>query len=181
MLEPIHIENDRLLVHTFRAEDIKKEKVVSRDIYEVLSDEVTTRFVPGKKLSSLKEAQLYFRGNLLSYYAGKNYLHFITDRKTNKIVGLIDVITPEQAKAHYRIHDCPYFIEFYLKSEFQGCGIMGELLPEFISQLQNKKVGVIGAVINHNNISAQKLVIKSGFHYDSEFDFAQDFYTITLN
>lgn len=181
MLEPVHIENEEFLVHTFRAEDIKKEKVVSKDILAILSDGITTHFLPGKKLATLKEAELFFRGNLLNYYAGKNYLHLITDKQTHKVIGMIDLISPSLAREHYRMDACPYFVEFYLKSEFQHRGIMGELLPAFVKQLQQKNIQEIGAVINRDNKIAQKVILKTGFRFSSEFDFAQDFYTITLN
>ena len=157
MLEPVHIENDRFLVHTFRAADIKKEKAISKDVFALFSDEVTTCYLPGKKLSSLQEAEVYFRANLLSYHAGKNFLHFVTDKKSQRIIGMIDLISPGLAKEHYRLSHYPYFIEFYLKTEFHNQGIMGELLPEFIKQLEKKNIKDLSTVVNQKNWSAKKV------------------------
>jgi RimJ/RimL family protein N-acetyltransferase len=176
MLAPIHIENKNYLIHSFRPEDMQKEKSISLDIYAILSDAVTLRYLPGKKMYSLTEAELYFRGNLLSFHASKNYLHFITDKQSGQIVGMIDVITPEVAREHYHFDHYPYFIEFYLKSDFQGRHIMSQLLPAFVRQLQKQNIIRVGAVVNRNNLAAQKVLEKAGFTYLSEFDLIQDFY-----
>jgi RimJ/RimL family protein N-acetyltransferase len=181
MLAPIHIETDRYLIHSFRAQDMKRENIIGRDIYAILSDEATLRYLPGKKLSTLKDAELFFRGNLLSYHAGKNYLHFIREKQSGKIIGIIDLISPEVAKEQYDFSHYPYFIEFYLKGSYQGQGIMSELLPEFIKQLSKENIKEVGAVVNRSNAIARKLIQKVDFSYRSAFDPLQDFYTITLN
>jgi RimJ/RimL family protein N-acetyltransferase len=181
LLNPIEIEHGNYLVHSFRAEEMKREKSISRDIYAILSDEATLRYLPEKKLPSPEAATLYFRSNLLSYHAGKNYLHFITDKHTEKIVGMIDLISPEVAKEHYQLNHYPYFIEFYLESNAQGRSIMTTLLPAFVSQLQRQHIKHLGAVVNHKNTAARKVLKKAGFVYQSPFDPLQDFYLNTLN
>jgi len=181
MLDPIHIDHDDFLVHAFRAEDVRRETAMSKGIFEIFSDESAMRYLPGKKLHTIEDAEAYFRGNLLSYHAGKNYLHFITEKNSGEIIGLLDLISPEVAREHYRLSHYPYFIEFYLKSEFHGRRIMGKLLPEFLKQLKRRDIKVVGAVVNQGNTAAQKAVTKAGFSFVSGFDFLQDLYIITLN
>ncbi|UOE51326.1 GNAT family N-acetyltransferase [Mucilaginibacter sp. SMC90] len=181
MLEPVHIDHKDYFVHAFRPEDIQKESLVSSDILAIFSDKATTRYLPGKKLRTLKQAEAYFRGNLLSYHAGKNFLHFIREKQSGSVIGLVDLISPEVAREHYRLDHYPYFIEFYLKSEYHGRRIMGKLLPEFLKQLKSRDIKSIGAVVNQGNTAAQKVVTKAGFSFVSGFDLLQDLYISTLN
>jgi RimJ/RimL family protein N-acetyltransferase len=181
MIEPVQFESNHLLIHSFRAEDIRELERLAWDVFTILSDDKTLTYLAGKRLHSLADAEMFLRTNLLNFHAGQNYLHFISDKETGKVVGLIDLISPGLAKEHYRLGHYPYFIEFLLKSEFQGRGIMGEVLPKFVKQLKEKNIKEVGAVVNRTNTIARKLIQKVDFSYRSGFDLLQDFYTITLN
>lgn len=128
MLKPIFLENDKLLIHPFRPEDLQRFEQLTQDIFSILSDDKTLKFIPGKRLNNLEEATSFLRTMVINYHAGLNYIHFITDKQLNKVVGMIDLISPKVAKTHYQIDHYPFFIEFYLSGFASGCYIMTEIL-----------------------------------------------------
>jgi hypothetical protein len=50
MLKPISIENDNLLIHPFRPDDFERYEQLVQDIYSILSDDRTLKFIPSKRL-----------------------------------------------------------------------------------------------------------------------------------
>ncbi|WEK17932.1 MAG: GNAT family N-acetyltransferase [Candidatus Pedobacter colombiensis] len=181
MLEPIHIEHADLLVHSFRAEEIKGIESVAEQVYGILSDEDTLRFLPEKRLSSVDDAETFLKGSLLNFHSGKNYLHFISNRKSEKIIGMIDVIPPETAMQYYQLEHYPYFIEFYLKANAGRKQVMSLVLPLFIEKVKQQRIRELAAITNRDNIGAQKVLLRSGFGFRGSFDSLQDFYTISFN
>ncbi|SDE87112.1 Protein N-acetyltransferase, RimJ/RimL family [Mucilaginibacter pineti] len=181
MLEPIHIEHAGLLVHSFRAEEIKGIGSVAEHVYDILSDEDTLRFLPEKRLSSVNDAETFLKGSLLRFHAGKNYLHFISNKKSGKVIGMIDVIPPETAMQHYDLKDYPYFIEFYLKASSGRKKVMSSVLPLFMEEVKRQRIRELAAITNRENIGAQKVLLRSGFDFRGSFDSLQDFYTIIFN
>jgi RimJ/RimL family protein N-acetyltransferase len=181
MLEPIHIEHADLEVHSFRAEEIKRIGSIAENVYAILSDEETLRFLPEKRLASVQDSEAFLKGSLLSFHAGKNYLHFISNRKSGKVIGMIDVIPPETAMQHYQLEQYPYFIEFYLKGSSGRKQVMSSVLPLFMEQVKRQRIRELAAITNRDNIGAQKVLLRSGFDLKGNFDSLQDFYTITFN
>lgn len=180
MLKPIFLENDKLLIHPFRPEDLQRFEQLTQDIFHILSDDHTLKFIPGKRLHDLKEADSFLKTMVINYHAGLNYIHFITDKKLNKVVGIIDLISPAVAKAHYQIDHYPFFIEFYLTGFASGCYIMTEILPVVIDKLLQQGIPSIGAIINRKNIAARKVLEKAQFTYKERFDPLQDLYETTI-
>ncbi len=181
MLDPILFENENVLIHSFRPQDIGELETMAADVYAVLSDEVTLKYLPGKRLASVQEAEIYLKGSLLRFHAGRNYLHFIRDKGTDQIIGMIDIITPDMAREHYVFEQYPYFIEFYLKGAKMGKRIMPSVLPGLIEALQKQKVSELGAIVDQRNIRAQNVLGSSGFRYEARFGALQDFYRLTEN
>ncbi|RYE00360.1 MAG: GNAT family N-acetyltransferase [Sphingobacteriales bacterium] len=97
-------------------------------------------------------------------------------KSDGRIIGLIDLISPELAKEHYQLNKYPYFIEFCIKTEYSQKKLMSSLLPDFLATLKHQKIGEIAAVINRRNIAAQKVLSRSGFNYYRFFDDTQDLY-----
>jgi ribosomal-protein-alanine N-acetyltransferase len=180
MFEAIHIENKELLIHSFRPQDVQRLKKTAADVYSILSDKETLRFLPEKRIGSVTEAEMLLRSSLLSFHAGKNYLHFITAKESHNIIGMIDIISPVVAQEHYQLETYPYFIEFYLKGNNTGKRIMTELLPLFVDQFQSQRKNDLGAVINRRNTAARKVLEKAGFNYQSEFGLMQDLFLISM-
>ncbi|HWW42811.1 hypothetical protein, partial [Pedobacter sp.] len=93
-----------------------------------------------------------------------------------KVVGIIDLISPEVAKEFYVISKYPYFIEFYLSSGATGCYIMTQILPPIVDEILAQGIPSIGAVVNRKNTAAKRVLEKANFARKGEFDILQDFY-----
>lgn len=98
MLEPIHIENETLIVQSFDASDLKRWPGMVNDIFALLSDNQALKYLPFKRLKSVKDADAMLKNALISLHCGRNYLHFIRKKSDGRIIGLIDLISPELAK-----------------------------------------------------------------------------------
>ncbi|UOE52598.1 GNAT family N-acetyltransferase [Mucilaginibacter sp. SMC90] len=176
MLEPIHLENETLIIQSFDAGDLQRWSGMVDDIYALLSDNQALKYLPFKRLTSLSAADALLKNALINLHCGRNYLHFIRKRIDGRIIGFIDIISPDLAREHYRLKKYPYFIEFCIKTEYSQKKLMSKLLPDFLASLRRQQIGDIAAVINRNNIAAQKLLSRSGFNYYHIFDDNQDIY-----
>jgi RimJ/RimL family protein N-acetyltransferase len=175
---PIHYENDRYLIHGFRPKDLEDFDALISEVFQILSDDHTLRYIPSKRLDNLGETEAFLRTMLFNFYSGKNYLHFIRDKQSGKVVGIIDLISPDVAREYYRNSTYPFFVEFYLNSFASGCYLMTELLPHVVQQLLNGGIGSIGAVVNRKNVAAKKVLKKARFRKKHAFDLEQDFYEV---
>ena len=178
MLKPILIENENLIIHPFRSTDFDRYGQLVDDIYSILSDSQTLKFIPTKRLHNIKEAEHYLNTMIINYHTGKKYLHFITDKNHDKVVGMVDLISPAVAMEHYNITNYPYFIEFYLSSSMTGCYIMTELLPMIVESISRQGITELGAIVNRKNIAARKVLENAQFTYKARFDILQDLYEI---
>jgi len=176
--EAITFEDKNWLIHPFRAEDFDRFDQMAQQVFQLLSDEKTICFIPEKKLLSLEDANLWLQKAVLNYYTGRSYIHFITEKNTGKLTGIIDILSPKFAKEYYTLNDYPYFIEFYLAGNAQGRLLMSNLLPEVILKLRNQGIFLIAAVINRKNIASKRVLEKAGFRFNKKFDFIQDLYMI---
>jgi L-amino acid N-acyltransferase YncA len=77
---------------------------------------------------------------------------------------------------HYQLKNYPFFIEFYLKGSARGKALMSRLLPKMLEYLQENGVNDLAAVVNRRNIAAIKVLNRSGFYNDGNFDPIQDIY-----
>jgi ribosomal-protein-alanine N-acetyltransferase len=181
MLAPVHLENENLIIQSFDATDFQRWSEMVDDIYALLSDNQTLKYLPFKRLSSRAAADIWLKNALISLHCGRNYLHFIRTKSNGRIIGLIDVISPALAKEHYFLQKYPYFIEFCIKTEYSQKKLMSSLLPDFLASLRNQQIGEIAALIDRQNIAAQKVLSRSGFNYDRFFDDTQDVYQLSAN
>jgi RimJ/RimL family protein N-acetyltransferase len=180
MIYPIHFENEHYLIHSFRPVDLERFSALTEDVYRILSDERTLHYIPSKRLSSLTETEVFLRTMIINFHTGRNFLHFITEKKTSKVVGIIDLISPELAREHYQITLYPFFVEFYLGSFATGCYLMTEILPVVIQQLLDQGIENIGAIVNRENTAAKKVLTKARFRKKQLFDLQQDFYQLEI-
>ena len=178
MLEPISLDNEQILIHAFRPEEFNRYRQLVDEIYQIFSDEETLRFIPEKRLNSVEEAEGWLKTSILNYHCGRNFTHFITDKKSGRLLGMIDIVSPSRAREHYQLKHYPYFIEFYLSSNAKGRKIMTGLLPHIIVQLQQRKIKYLAAVSNRRNYAALKVLGRAGFEYSSPFDARQDLYQL---
>lgn len=181
MLKPINFENDKLLIHPFRPEDLSRFEELTKDIFDILSDDQTLKFIPGKRLNNLQEAEIFLQTAIVNYHTGRNYIHFINHKELDKVIGIIDLISPEVVKDHYNMDHYPFFIEFYLSGFASGCYIMSEILPVLIELILDQGIDKIGAVVNRKNIAAKKVLEYANFNYKAPFDIVQDLYETFRN
>lgn len=178
MIVPLSLENNHFVIHSFRPEDLQRFEALSAEVFSILSDERTLKYIPAKRLNSVDEANLWLRTMLINFHAGRNYLHFISDKATGKVVGMIDIISPDLAKEHYTIPKYPFFIEFYLSSFATGCYLMTDVLPMVVDQLLAQGISSIAAVVNRSNTPAKKVLKKARFSKKLRFDALQDLYEV---
>jgi RimJ/RimL family protein N-acetyltransferase len=176
MLDPIHLENDQVIVHAFRPEDLERYETLVKEIYQLFSDVETLQFVPEKRLGSVDEAENWLKNTILNYYCDRNFVHFVSDKRSGKLLGMIDIFTPGTIKEHYRLHKYPHFIEFYLRGTAHGKKIMSGLLPQLLAVLAARGITEIGAAVNRQNDAARKVLTYSGFTFEHHFDARQEFY-----
>lgn len=176
MLEPILIQTETLLLHPFGAAEMNRFDKLSSDILQVFSEKKTTEFLPHKKLKDLNHAEILLQKGLLNQHSGMSQMYFITEKSTERTIGMIELISPSGAKKHYRLKEYPYFIEFCLSAEHTGRGIMSSILPKFIQQLHQKGIKKLGAIVHPKNMSAIKVLRKSGIDTQAPFDSNSNFY-----
>lgn len=145
-------------------------------IYTILSDENTLKFIPEKRLQSVSGAKEWLYLNVLNFHARRNYLHLITARHTGTILGMVDVLSPALIKENYLLHEYPFFIEFYLRSEVQDENIMSDILPDIIHLLNRQGIKQVAAVADRTNLAASRVLIKSGFQNAGIFDLTKDLF-----
>jgi RimJ/RimL family protein N-acetyltransferase len=176
MHEPIYLENDQVTIHGFRPEDLTRYEILVKEIYQLFSDAATLQFLPEKRLNSVQEADKWLKNTILNFYCQRNFLHFITDKKTGELLGMIDIFTPSTIQAHYRLPRYTHFIEFYLRGNARGKKIMSRVLPDLLAELQRRGITEVGAAINVQNTAARKVLTYSGFRLERAFDSRQEFY-----
>lgn len=175
----ICLEKANFTIHPFGPDDFLRYDQLVMEIYQILSNEETLKFLPDKRLTSIQEAKNWLNGSILNFHNGRNVVHFITSKITGKLVGIIDLNPPSVAREHYNLLEYPYFIEFYLNGNAKGKSVMTNLLPVIIKHLKIKGINNIAAVVNHKNYAAGKVLKRSGFILHSDFDTYQHLYALS--
>jgi RimJ/RimL family protein N-acetyltransferase len=164
MLIPIYLLHDHFYP-SFRSGGLGRYEQLVADIFSILSDESTLKYLPDKRVNDLEEAEAFLQAVILNYHAGLNYLHFITDQGLGRVIGMIDLISPSLARKHYDFNRYPYFIKFYLSSPMTGCSIMTRLLTVVVDAVFSQSIPRIGAVMHQQNTAARRVLEKSRFRY----------------
>jgi ribosomal-protein-alanine N-acetyltransferase len=180
MFQPICLDDEQLIIRTIRSEDIERFTELAAEIFQILSDDETLRFIPEKRLHSISDAESWLQVAILNFQCNLNYLHFVTDKSSGRLLGVIDIVSPKRAKAHYRLKEYPYFLEFYLAKKARGRKVMTTLFPKIIKELHNRDIKTLGVVINRENHAALRVVTNAGFCFHSLFDTFQDLYQLPL-
>lgn len=176
MLNPIHITVENFEVSPLDGDDVKRFDQLAEEVYAILSDEHTLRFIPEKRLNNSEEALLWLKLSILNFHSGRNYIHMIRSKVTGKIVGIIDVLSPTLVKEHYQLPSYSHFLEFYIKGEHQGGALMSKILPKVLQNIKNQKINVVAAVADRKNYAARKVLEKSGFSNIEPFDTNKDLF-----
>jgi len=181
MLQPLNLETEKYIIHSFRKEDIESHERIAEQVLFIFSDPFTLKFVPGKKLQGIEHARDFIKTMIINNHVGKSHIHFITSKDMDSIVGIVDLIPPDIARQHYILDNYPHFIEFYLSESFSGKSIMTELLPIITASFFKQDIKEIAAVVNRHNAGAVKVLNRAGFSYVKAFDPLQDLYINSQN
>lgn len=176
MLEQIHFTVEGFEVSPLNGDDLVRLDQLARDVYAILSDEQTLRFIPEKRLNNKEEAMQWLRLSLLNFHSGRNYIHLIRTKVTGKIAGIIDILSPTVVREHYQLSSYPHFVEFYIKGELQGGSLMSKILPKIVQVIKAQDIGVVAAVADRKNFAARKVLEKSGFAHIERFDATKDLF-----
>lgn len=177
-LKPINIESDVILIHPLRRMDMARISDIENDIYEILSDNNSTKYIPEKRLSTRKTATDRVFGFVMGYQTSTSYAHFITDKRTQKVIGLIDIISPERAKQSYKIDKYDWMIEYYLHKDYCGQGIMTGIVGAICQRLKGQGINTIAAICDRNNQASIRVLEKVGFRKTKSFDIKQDYFEL---
>lgn len=176
MLTTFCLENECLLIRPIGPEDLTHYEDRVKEIYQLLSDDDTLRFIPQKRLRTITEAKDWLTTSILNFHCGQNYTYFIADKQTKKLLGILEIIPPGTAQQHYQLADYPYFIEFYLLPEVRRKGFMTGAVALMLGELARLNISNVAAVINKDNLAARKVLQNTGFFNFSKFDHRQDLY-----
>lgn len=177
-LKPINIESDIIQIHPLRPIDITRIQNIENDIYEILSDNESTEYIPEKRLSNRKAASDRVYSFIVGYQTSSSYAHFITDKRTQKVIGVINIISPERAKQSYKIDKYDWMIEYYLHKDYCGKGIMTGIVGSVCKRLKGQGFNTVAAICDRNNHASIRLLEKVGFHKTKPFDIKQDYFEL---
>jgi len=180
MFEPVNFTVEDFEISPLKGKDLHRFDIMAEDVYDILSDEQTLRFIPEKRLSSKQEAVTWLQLSVVNFHIGRNYIHLIRAKSTGEILGIIDILSPALVRDHYQLPSYPHFVEFYIKGELQGGSLMSKILPKVLQFIRNQDIDVIGAVADRQNFAAKKVLEKSGFVNIEPFDLTKDFFQTTL-
>ncbi len=158
----INLDNGTFIVHPLREEDMNRQNDLIQDIYEIFSDDETTIYTPEKKVESTKVVSDRLNGVVHRYHRGESFTHYITLKKINKVIGVIDIISPSLVEKDYDIKDT-WFIEYFLNKELWGRGIMSGIVGAIVNTMKKRGINRIGALCDSNNIRSVTILKKIGF------------------
>lgn len=168
--EPILIDTAQYLLHPFGAQDIKNIARLSKDIQQLFPSKRPHTYLPHKQLADAGQAEALLHIALFHQFNGTRQWYFITDKTSQHTIGMIELISPGDAKTHYQLAHYPHILEFCLSKDHIGKGIMSKVLPQFVKRLKEKGIQQLGAVVHPNNLKAIKVLQKSGIDQQAHFD-----------
>jgi len=178
-IRPINIENAQFMIHVLRPIDMVRMASIEKDIFEMLNDDDTVQYIPEQKLIINADANKKVTGFVVGYSTGVSFAHFITEKNGLKTIGIVNIISPETAKASYKLDRHDWMVEYYLNKKYWGKGIATGALTAICINLFSQGILRIAAVCQRENISSLRVLEKVGFIKEKPFDFKQDYYILT--
>lgn len=175
-IQTINAGNEDLMIHPLRSIDMQRIDEIQADVFEILSDVENTQYISEKRLKTKNEASDLIFGFVLGYQNGLRYAHFITAKKLNKVIGVIDIISPDLARRFYKLDKYEWMIEYYLHKAYWNIGIMSNSVGLICQELKAQGIHKIAAVCNKQNIYSIKVLNNIGFIKKKPFDQNQDYY-----
>lgn len=176
-LSPINLENDNISIHPFRQMDFIRHDEIIKDIYSIFSEDEVVKYVPEKKMADISLAQNYMAQSVVFSYSGLQVTEFITLKKLNRVIGVVEIISPPRVQENYPdINANTWMIEYYLNKEFWGHNIMTHAVDAIIKAMFHQNVQAIGAIVRRENMSSIKLLEYNEFVWKMKYDVYQDYY-----
>lgn len=177
-LRPINLNNGTIHIHPYRKADMVRVEQMREDLFEILSDFENTEQIPERRIKSLSDSDKLMLGVTLGYAQQLQWTHFLSlVQHNNKIIGQIDVLSPEKVFAAYKLSNL-WLIEYYLHKQLWGKGIMSSALAALIDNLKEQGIVNIGALCKTNNLSSIKVLTNVGFKFSKKFDNLQNLYLL---
>ncbi len=147
------LETERLFLRKFTESDIEA-------LYEILSDEEVSRFLPWFPLKSMEEARAFFQERYASAYAKPQaYAYAICLKSDNRPIGYIKVDMDDS-------HDLGYG----LKKEFWGRGIVTEAGKAIVEQVKRDGLPYITATHDIHNPRSGNVMKRLGMKYQYSYE-----------
>lgn len=137
----------RLLLRHFNELD-------AADLYNILSDEEVTKFLPMFPLQNEAEAKEYIKKRFLDHYAKGDCWHYAICLKDGELVGFINIAQDDS-------HDLGYCIK---KSSWHQ-GVASEAALAVVECFKACGGDYITATHDINNLNSGKVMKKIGMHY----------------
>ena len=163
MLQPVYLDNGIIEIHPLRDKDLTKPNNIADDLFEILNDSENTRFIAEKRIDSKEALGNLIFGFMMGYQEQISYAHFLTLKSIDKVIGVVNVISPERIEETYNIKD-KWFIEYYLNKKYWNKGIMSGAIEAIISTLRGQGIDNISAICEKGNLASIKILKKCGFN-----------------
>ncbi|WP_320005385.1 GNAT family N-acetyltransferase [Shiella aurantiaca] len=174
---PIRLESDLIEIHPLGEREFREMVRVVNDLYEILGDAETMKFIPEKLVKDRQEIELRLIGFVSNYEKEEGFTHFLSHKKYNKIIGGINIIPPKKIKIAYNISD-EWFIEYYLNKTLWGKGIISGVLNAIVKNMQNQGINKISALCHPDNIASIHILNKIGFKDIETMILGQKYYRL---
>lgn len=138
----------------------KFTKADTNDLFELLRDKETNKFLPWFPLETVEQAKDFIDTKFLCYYEKPvSYRYAICLKEDNKVIGYINLQDDDS-------HDFGYG----LRREYWGKGIVTEASIALINQIKSDgQIPYITATHDVNNIGSGKVMQKAGLQYKYSF------------
>lgn len=160
---PILMENNSMIIHPLRQIDAIDSLRIENDLFEILNDKETTEFLPEHRISDKSKMNMFLFGAILGYERQTNYMHFLTAKKINQTIGVINLITPSEVEKNYQQKGV-WYLEYYLNKKFWNQQIMSNALFAILENIKQQEIHRIGALTFIENIASVKILEKLGFN-----------------
>lgn len=142
------IHTKRLILRKFTKDDIQS-------FFEIMSDEVTNRFLPWFPTKTIAEAENLLKEQHLKTYENKQGYHYaVCLKEDNRPIGYVNLSDNES-------HDFGYG----LKPEFWGKGIIAEAATAILEKIKSAGYPYITATHDINNPQSGRVMQKLSMKY----------------
>lgn len=174
-LKPIIISNEFYEIKPLLVRDINHYKDYLFDLYKIYSNDINLIYMKEKQINSLEHFKKIFLGFIEKQSDHSEYNLLILDKKINRVIGHVQLISPKVTVSHYKLKPI-WLFEVVLDFNYSGKGLTNEFLNEIFLNMKAQGVDKIGAIVNNSNIPSIKLLNKMNF--EEHFVFVTDDYSL---